>query len=71
LNSILFYIMYVPSRPVTDTVQCILRIVGGGVQTGETEVPGENLFQRNFVHHKSHLTRPGIKPVPPRWEASD
>jgi hypothetical protein len=32
---------------------------------------GENLFQRHFVHHKSHLTRPGIEPGPPRWEASD
>jgi hypothetical protein len=25
----------------------------------------------HFVHHKSHLTRPGIEPGPPRWEASD
>jgi hypothetical protein len=29
------------------------------------------LPRRHFVHHKSHLTRPGLEPGPPRWEASD
>jgi hypothetical protein len=29
---------------------------------GETEVPGENLPQRHFVHHKSNLPHPGSKP---------
>jgi hypothetical protein len=24
-----------------------------------------------LVHHKSHMTRPGFQPGPPRWEASE
>jgi hypothetical protein len=35
-----------------------------------TEVLGENLPQR-YVHHRSHMTRPGFEPGPPRLKASD
>jgi hypothetical protein len=38
---------------------------------GETQVLGKNLPQRHFVHNKSHMTWPGLEPVPPLWEAGD
>jgi hypothetical protein len=37
----------------------------------KAEVFGETVPQRQFVHYKSHITRPALEPGPPRWEASD
>jgi hypothetical protein len=37
---------------------------------GETEELGENVPQCHFVH-KFHMTRPGLEPGPPQWEAGD
>jgi hypothetical protein len=52
-----------------------MRVIGEHVVdwrlAGETEGVGDKLPQRHFVHHKSHMTRPGLEPGPPRWEASD
>jgi hypothetical protein len=43
--------------------------IGGMIGAKETEVPGENLHQCHFVHHKPHMLS-GREPGPPRWEAS-
>jgi hypothetical protein len=51
-------------------MMCVKQLVEWEL-AGETEVLGENLLQRHFVDHKSHMTRPGLEPGPPRWEAGD
>jgi hypothetical protein len=38
---------------------------------GDIEVLRENLSQRHFVHHKSHITISGLEPGQPLCEASD
>jgi hypothetical protein len=44
----------------------------GGIKLAwETEVLGENLPQRHFVHHKIPLTDLVSNPGLQRWEASD
>jgi hypothetical protein len=58
-------LLYLP-RVIMRIENLVERLFGG-----ETEVLGENLPQRHFVHHKSHMTRPGFEPGQPRWKASD
>jgi hypothetical protein len=43
----------------------------GGELAVETEVLRENLPQRHFIHHKSHMTWPRMEPGPPWWEDGD
>jgi hypothetical protein len=38
---------------------------------GKQKYLGKNLSQYLFVHYKSHIDQAGIKPGPPRLEASD
>jgi hypothetical protein len=39
------------------------------IDRGKPNYSGKNLSQCYFVHHKSHIDRPGIEPGPPRMEA--
>jgi hypothetical protein len=41
------------------------------IDRGKLKYSEKNLSQCRFVHHKSHLERPGIEPGPPRLGAGD
>jgi hypothetical protein len=55
------------------------RMIGDGDygEIGGMKIGRGNLNTRSkpalhhFVHHKSHMIRPGFEPGPPQWEASD
>jgi hypothetical protein len=40
------------------------RVVGG-------MMAGKPKYSEKTLHHKFHMTLPGLKPVPPWWEAGD
>jgi hypothetical protein len=45
--------------------------IGGMTEREESDVLGGNLSQYHFVHHKSHMTFPELRPGSPRLEASN
>jgi hypothetical protein len=46
-------------------------INGMKIGRGNRNVLAENLPLRQFVYHKSHMTRAGFESGPPRWEVGD
>jgi hypothetical protein len=48
-------LLYEP-RMMEQSAECLAK---------ETEELGENVHQFRFVHHKSHMTWPGLEPWPP------
>jgi hypothetical protein len=49
----------------------VWEIGGMKIGRGNRSIRRKPVPQRHFVHHKSHMTRPGFEPAPPRWEASE
>jgi hypothetical protein len=41
------------------------------IDRGIPKYSEKNLSQCHFLHHKSHMDRPGNEPGRPRWEAGD
>jgi hypothetical protein len=63
----LFVLFYRPQ--MIDDDEC--GVVGEWELAGETEVCGENMPQFHLVHHKSHMTCPGLEPMLLWWETGD
>jgi hypothetical protein len=58
-----------PTVPAPDD-RWVWNVWSNEIWQGKPEY-SEETSQCHFVHHKSHMTGPEIKPGPPQWEAGD